>query len=163
MGPQRRGEREPDQVFDADEKLYRRVPQSCLSPQGEVVASYIRCSFEREAKKSPSVIRSKYGSATDVLHRDCADDKDVSDNLVFYLVVGKLPGQVESGVKELYDFYPLHDPLDTCFAHTVIACRKHGGPEDAYDKPSRHVCNALKAQFVAAFERNRVQIPLTDC
>lgn len=156
MAPQKRGELQPDQVFDAEEKLYRRVPANCLSPQGEVVASNIRCEFKKDVKKSPSVVRSKYGSPTDVLHRDCAGGKDVADHLVFYLVVGELPQRVESGTKQLYDFYPLHEPDDDCFAHTVIACRKDDGSNDGYHEPTTPVRNKLKAQFVAAFIKNRV-------
>jgi hypothetical protein len=156
MAPQKRGELQADQQFDADEKLYRRVPPNCLGPQGEMVASNVRCSFDNEVKKSPSTVRSKYASATDVLHRDCADGDDVSNHFVFYLVVGELPQRVESGTKQLFDFYPLHDPEDNCYAHTLIACRKHDGPADRYDKPTSHVRNKLKAQFVAAFVKNRV-------
>jgi hypothetical protein len=156
MEPQKHGELQADQAFNAEEKLYRRVPPNCLSPQGEVVASNIRCSFENEVKKSPSVVRSKYASAMDVIHKNCADGKDVSTHFVFFLVVGDLPQQVESGTKQLFDFYPLHDPEDDCFAHTVIACRKHDGPTDGYDKPTTQVRNKLKAQFVAAFIKNRI-------
>lgn len=156
MAPLKRGELQADQAFGAEEKLYRRVPPNCLSPQGEVLASNFRCSFENEAKKSPSVLRSKYASAMDVLHRDCAGNQDVSNHLVFYLVVAELPQGVESGTRQLYDFYPLHDPEDDCYAHSVIACRKHDGPVDGYDKPTTQVRNKLKAQFVAAFMRNRV-------
>jgi hypothetical protein len=100
-------------------------------------------------------VRSKYGTPSDALHRDCAGGKDVSDHLVFYLIVDELPQGIESGAQELYDFYPFHDPEDTCFAHSVIACRKQGSPE-AYDAPTHSVRNKLKAQFVSAFEKNRI-------
>jgi len=161
MGPLKREERQPDQVFDADEKLYRRVSPNCLGPQGELQASGVR--FENDIKKSPSVVRSKYGSSTDAVHRDCANGRDVSKYSVFYLIVGELLKQVESKEdKQLYDFYPAHTPEDDCFAHTVIACRKHDGPLDAYDMPSKDVINKLKAQFVAAFAKNKVEVQSQD-
>jgi hypothetical protein len=157
MPPQRRGTSPADQVFDAEEKLYRRVPPDCLSPLGELLPSQIGCSFGDTIGKSPSFVRSKYGSIDDTLHADCAGGNDVSRHLVFFIPVSELPTNVESGNKELYDFYPFHDPEDTCYAHTVIACKKKQNSSGNYDKPTDGVRNRLKTQFVSAFKNHRVR------
>lgn len=162
MPPQKRGSKAPNQVFDEDEKLYRRVPPTCLSPLGEVVPSNIRCSFGDYINKSPSVLRSKYGTAADVIHNDCARGSDVSDHLVFYLIVKELPKSIESGDRVTYDFYPFHDPEDDCYGHSVIACKKSSGPHGTYDKPTQGVRNKLKAQFVSAFQKHRVALLIED-
>lgn len=101
-------------------------------------------------------MRSKYGNVSDVLHKDCAG-KDVSDNLVFYVIAGELPRKVESGDGDLYDFYPFHEPEDSCYAHSVIACKKRGSTSD-YDKPTQGVRNKLKAHFVSAFMNHRIGV-----
>ena len=156
MPPKKRGDLPADQSFEVAEELYRRVPRECLSPLGEIVPSQIRCSFGKSIKKSPSVLRSKYGTAWDVLHRDCADGKDVSSHLVFFLTPDELPVGVESGDKELYDFYPFHDPEINCYAHTLIACRKRQNSVGDFDEPTSSVRNKLKALFVWAFENHRI-------
>lgn len=158
MPPKKRGELPADQVFDPAERLYRRVPPECLSPLGEVVPSLIACSFGDTIKKSPSVVRSKYGTAEDVLHADCADGKDVCRQLVFFLIVEELPRGVVSGNRELFDFYPFHDPEDSCYAHSVIACKKKSNAAGSYDQPTTGVRNKLKAKFVSAFENNRIAV-----
>lgn len=156
MAPKKRGDSQADQSFEPSELLYRRVPPSVISPLGEIEPSLIGCSFGNEVKTSPSVVRSKYSEPEDVLHSDCANGKDVSDHLVFFLTVADLPRGVESGDRDLFDFYPLHVPLNDCYAHSVIACKKQTNPEGDYDKPTTGVRNRLKAQFVSAFEKNRI-------
>lgn len=156
MPPQKRGHLSPDQTFDSAEMLYRRVPPECLSPLGEVVPSQIRCSFGNTIKKSPSTVRSKYASLDDVLHPHCAGGRDVSGDYVFFLTVAELPTSVESGNRELYDFYPFHDPEDSCFAHALIACKKQNSSGN-YDEPTAGVRNALKAQFVSGFKNHRLK------
>ena len=156
MPPLRRGELPVDQVFDASERLYRRVPETALSPLGEVVPSQICCSFGDTIRKAPSLVRSKYGTFEDVLHPDCADGKDVSRHLVFFLEVSELPRNIESGKRELFDFYPFHDPDDTCYAHSVIACKKQSNTTGDFDEPTAGVRNKLKALFVSAFENHRL-------
>jgi hypothetical protein len=156
MPPQKRGDSSADQIFDVTERLFRRVPPACLSPTGELVPSQIRCSFGDVVKKSPSVVRSKYGAIEDVLHEDCAGGRDVSGHFVFFVTVEELPKDVESGNKELYDFYPLHDPETDCYAHSLIACKKKTNLTSDYDEPTSGVRNKLKALFVAAFENHRL-------
>lgn len=157
MPPLKRGELAVDQVFDGSERMYRRVPPECLSPLGELVPSQIRCSFGDTIEKSPSVVRAKYGRPNDVLHPDCANGKDVSHHLVFYLTAGGLPTDVESGNKERYDFYPFHDPKASCYAHSVIACKKQMNTSGNYDEPTHGVRNRLKALFVSAFQNHRIE------
>jgi len=156
MPPKKRGQLSADQVFDAAERLFRRVPPECLSPMGEVVPSQISCSFGDTINKSPSVVRSKYALPEDVLHADCAGGKDMSGHLIFYLTVEELPDDVESGSKEHFGFYPFHVPEESCFAHTVIACKKTSKPTGYFDEPTSGVRNKLKAKFVSAFQNNRI-------
>lgn len=157
MPPEKRRQLSADQTFDPAEMFYRRLPPECLSPLGEVVPSQIRCSFGKIIKKSPSVVRSKYASVEDVLHPDCAGGADVSSHYIFFITTAELPINVDSGNKELYDFYPFHDPEDSCFAHTLIACKKTQSPAGSYDEPTPAVRNVLKAQFVSAFKNHRLK------
>ena len=158
MVPQTRGGLEADQTFDSAEKLYRRVPPECLSPLGELVPSHISCSFGDSVRKAPSVVRSKYAGPLDVLHSDCANGKDVSGHLVFYVSVSELPSEVEAGNKEIYDFIPLHDPEELCFAHSVISCLRRGNPTAEYQKPTNAVRNKLKDLFVKSFQEQHFTI-----
>jgi hypothetical protein len=158
MPPQHTGSLTPDQAFDDAERLYHRVPPDRPGPNGEIVPSDIRCEYKKELKKCPSVVRSRYATPEDALHSDCAGGHDVSKFLLFYLVAGDLPKGVEAGSGQLYDFYPRHDPEPTCYAHTLIACKKRESAQGEYDPPSTHVRNKLKSHFVAAFEKNRIEI-----
>lgn len=159
MAPQKTGDLAADQAFDNTERLYHRVPPDRPGPSGEIVPSDIRCEYKKELKKCPSVVRGRYATPEDALHPDCAKGRDVSKFLLFYLVTGELPKGVEAGNGQLYDFYPHHDPEPTCYAHTLISCKRRESAEGEYDPPSTQVRNKLKSHFVAAFQKNRVEIP----
>ena len=156
MRPIKQAQRLPDQNFDSTERLYRRVPPSCIGLDDDVEASCIRCSFGKEIESSPSVVRAKYGTIRDTLSRLCADGKDVSSEVVFWISVKSLPNGVLSGANVPHDFYPFHAPLSDCFAHTVIACRQADSPPGAYKEPSRPVKNEFRAKFAAALERAEI-------
>ena len=153
MLPTKRGDKGLDQRFNGSEKLYKRVPREHLTPDGEIEPSLIQCSFNRGVKSAPSVLRSKYGTSRDALRRACANGKDVSTQVVFYVIVGALPKQIASGDNRSFDFYPFHDPDDDCYAHTVIACKLAGSADGSYSMPSNAVKNAFKAKLVAALRR----------
>ena len=76
---------------------------------------------------------------------------------MFCLKVGDLPKGCLSGDNDLYDFYPYHVPEKTCYAHTVIACKKVDSPPSSYKEPTRSVRNDFKAKFIAAL--NRADMP----
>ena len=152
MRPTKRRERSPDQQFGETEKLYKRVPREHLTIDGEIEPSLIQCSFSKEVKSAPSVVRSKYGTPRDTVHRLCAGGNDVASNLVFYLEVWAVPRGLLSGDNKVFDFYPYHDPEKDCYAHTVIACRKASSSEGVYDQPSNAVKNAFKAKLISALK-----------
>jgi hypothetical protein len=154
MRPTKQGWRSPDQHFDETEKLYRRVPRECVGDNNELEPSCVQCSFGKAVESAPSVIREKYGTAADALNPLCAGDKDVSSFVVFYLRVRDLPKGSLSGDNEPYDFYPFHIPLATCYAHTVVGCKKANDQQGgAYRQPTRPVKNDFRAKFVAALIR----------
>jgi len=153
MRPTKSGQRLPDQDFDGDEKLFRRVPAECVGPENELEPSCVQVSFGKTLKSAPSVIRERYGTMRDALHLLCAGEKDVSRFIVFYLKVRDLPKGCLSGTGEKFDFYPNHDPLETCYAHSVIACQKADSPIGSYREPTRPVKNEFKAKFIAALAR----------
>jgi len=159
MRPTKKGRRLSDPSFAETEKLYRRIPSECVGPQDELEPSCIQCSYGKVIKKAPSVIREKYGTAKDALNPLCADGKDVSSFIVFYLLVRNLPKGSLSGENVPYDFYPHHDPEESCYAHTVIACKKADGPSGSYNEPTRPVKNDFKAKFIAALTRAEMPTP----
>lgn len=150
MRPITRGKRTPDQQFGESERLYKRVPREHLSPEGEIEPSLIQCSFNKDVKSAPSVLRGRYATARDALRPGCADGKDVSSQAVFYLKVSALPKQIISGDHRTYNFYPFHDPEESCYAHTVISCRNAESTERVYVRPTNAVRNAFKAKLVSS-------------
>ena len=60
-----------------------------------------------------------------------------------------LPKRILSGSDRRYDFYPLHDPEDQCYAHTVVACKLENHNHE-YVEPTQSVKNQFKALFVAS-------------
>jgi hypothetical protein len=153
MLPIKRRDKGSDQRFSDSERLYKRVPPEHLTPDGEIEPSLIQCSFGKGVKSAPSVLRSKYGTARDALRSPCANGKDVSAHVVFYVKVAGLPKQIVSGDNKSFDFYPFHDPDDDCYAHTVIACRTGEGGSTDYSMPSNAVKNKFKATLVSALKR----------
>lgn len=153
MRPIKRRKRLPDQRFRQTERLYKRVPPEHLTPEGEIEPSLIQCSFGKKVKSAPSVVRDKYGTPGDTLHRCCAGGNDVSSNVVFYLEVGALPKGILSGDNRSYDFYPFHDPEEDCYSHSVIACKAGNNVAGEYEPPSQAVKNAFKAKFISALQR----------
>jgi hypothetical protein len=152
MQPLERGRCAEDQRFGAREKLFRRIPRRSVGPRNEIDPSSIQCSFGKTVDSAPSVLRSRYATAADVLHPLCAGDGDVSEWVVFYLKVKQLPTGIPDGENRPHDFYPHHAPLETCYAHAVVACRRGDEGDGGYRQPSRPVKNSFRAKFAAALK-----------
>ena len=124
-----------DQIFAADELLFRRVPISHIE-NGELNLLAIGNGFKFE--KSPpactSVVRGKYcGHFSDALHPDCADDKECPDTTVYFLRAGNLAKGImikprEKSPTRSWDLYPHHSPLPKCYAHSTICSCEQSAP-----------------------------------
>lgn len=136
------------QPFEASELLYRRVYPSEVNSVGELDPSSLSSiSFSKDIKGSPSVLRSAFATPDDAIASECADGKDVSACSVFYIEVGRLPGPLAAGDGKNISFHPVHHPLPTCGAHSVIASYNSGDANREYVMPSRVVRNALRAKL----------------
>jgi hypothetical protein len=133
VAPQHTDGRLPDQTFDADELLFRRVPFSHIE-EGELSLLAIRneLKFEKNPPDCGSALRSKYCVAfTDALHSDCAKEDCSKTHTVYFVRVSELakgvaimpPERVPTG---RWDLYPHHDPLPTCYAHSTICSCEQG-------------------------------------
>lgn len=142
--------------FDVDELLYRRIQREELNSKGEVDPTRINgISFNTEVRSAPSVNRGAFSSPEDVINSLCADGKDVSSWLVFYIRVDQLPLGLVSGDGRSFDFIPVHHPLETCGAHSVVACTISSDLNRTYVKPSRAVINDFKVKFATSLQSIR--------
>jgi hypothetical protein len=133
--PQKTDGKLADQIFDADERLFRRVPISHIE-DGELSLLAIRngLKFETNPPKCTSVVRSKYcAHFSDALHPNCAEDKECPNTTVYFLRVGDLakgiriepPEKVSTGS---WDLFPYHDPRPKCYAHSTICSCEQTAP-----------------------------------
>lgn len=135
--------------FSPEELLYRRIPLE-LNSMGEIVPTLVSgISFKSEVQTSPSVNRSAFSSPEDVLDSQCANNKDVSNWLVYFLRVDNLPRGLVAGDNRVFDFVPRHIPLESCGCHSVIASVLRTD-HTVYEKPSQAVINAFKVKFALA-------------
>ena len=144
------GENEVDTSapFQPDEMLYRRVLRSEELSDGEIYPTGLESvKFDKNAESAPSVLRSAFASAADALHRDCASQKDVSDQFVYSIRVAELPEVITCDTGKQYSVFPLHAPLPTCGAHSVISCCNLGDSTRTYQKPSRSARNDLRVKL----------------
>src|SRR5580658_3023620 len=112
--------------FSATEQLFRRVLPSEELTDGEIdLTRFNSVSFKKGVDGAPSVLRGRFSEPADALHRDCAGQKDVSNQFVYSISVGELPEEIHSDDGKHFSIYPLHLPEPTCGAHSVISsCRK---------------------------------------
>ncbi|MGC1870461.1 MAG: hypothetical protein WA700_05840 [Acidobacteriaceae bacterium] len=151
MLPIKLGKRRTDPHFKGSEKLFRRVPLDHLNNLGEVEPSKIQVSFKSDVASSPSVLRSKYATVLDLLHSLCGCDMEIPCR-AFFLRVSDLPKEVPAGTGDLFDFKAFHEPLDLCYAHTVVGCCKSGDQTAQHVKPSRAVRNDFRTKFALALK-----------
>ena len=138
--------------FTPDELLFRRVAPEELNSKGEVDPSRINAvSFRRDVEYAPSVMRSKFSQAPEVLEIECAE-RDTTGWLVYYVPVSSLPSGLISGDRKSFDFFPIHIPLEKCGAHSVIASCLSTDAARAYVKPSEAVAYTFKTRFATALK-----------
>ena len=138
--------------FRPEEPLYRRILASELT-NGEIGPNSLNSvSFDKNVSGAPSVLRGAFARPIDALHSDCAGGKNVSNHLVFFILVRDLPSPIQTPEGNAFEFYPLHKPLPTCGAHSVIASCSAGDPARAYAKPSRPARNDLRAKLAVLLQ-----------
>jgi hypothetical protein len=140
--------------FDGEELIFRRASPSEINSVGELDPSQLASvSFGKEFKGAPSVLRGAFSVPSDALTPDCSGGKDSSHCSVFQMKVTNLPKEVVSGDGRKFDFYPLHDPLPTCGAHSVISCCHSGDPQMEYVVPPRAVKNQLRSTLASFMKK----------
>lgn len=148
--PKLASEVELNAKFESTELLYRRVFPRELNSLGELVPVQLESfSFSSTVDGAPSVLRELYANPEDVLHPDCAGKTDVSTCSVFQIVVSQLPDTLTAGDGKVYGFQPVHRPLLTCGAHSVIGSYLKTDTERRYAKPSQAVRNDLRVKMCA--------------
>lgn len=159
MPPKHRGSLKEDIQFGDDEKLFRRIPVGAIKPDGSVDPAAIQssCSFDKTDKqKTPSVVREGprgiYASWEDALHPDCGC-RNPTDIAVCYCVVGDLPKGEHSQKGAKYDFIPIHDPLEACYAHSLIRSIFSGAEAENYSHPPKDVRTAFRIRFAQSLKR----------
>lgn len=158
--PLKANEVDTTEVFTAGELLYRRVASSELNSKGEVDPSRINISsFKREILSAPSVMRSRFSQAPDVLEFDCAD-RDTTGWLVFFVRVDSLPVGLLAGDGRSFDFYPVHIPFEKCGAHSVVASCISADAARSYVKPSEVVAYGFKTRFATALRLALCPLPI---
>jgi hypothetical protein len=139
----------PDQVFEPQEHLYRRVWPAHVISENELNPASI--SFRDD---DPSVVRSKYGTPSDALHTDCADDQDVSSFEVYAVSASAVElSLLCPDTRRVFVFRPVHAPLSACYAHSLISCREPARNPDQHVEPTRPVRNDFRAKFAAAMSK----------
>lgn len=144
---------DPSAPFTEDELLFRRVLPS-EEHNGEIHPTQLNSvSFQKDVQSSPSVLRGKYASPKDALHSDCAGQKDVSDQSVYSIAVCDLPSTIRSNDGKIYSVFPLHFPLPTCGAHSVISCCLYGDQTKSYVRPSPSARYDLRVKLAAKMQK----------
>jgi hypothetical protein len=152
-----------DQLFDDQEKLFRRVmPSHFVDGRASLAGIKSTVSYPEKSPdlarhvKSPSSVREKYGTAEDARQPHCAEGRqDVSSYGVFSVRVGELPKAVNTESRKIFDFYPFHHPTDTCPGHTLIHCCELGNSSPHYDDPTQDAKNKLRATL---FQKQFVEL-----
>jgi hypothetical protein len=148
--PLRDSEVDSTRAFAADELLYRRVLSSEELEEGEIDPTrFNSLSFKKELDGAPSVLRSQFSTPADALHPDCAGSKNVSQQKVYSIRVDELPGIVKSQDGKEYSVYPLHRPMPTCGAHSVIGSCLAEDLTRTYAVPSQTARNDLRVKLAA--------------
>jgi hypothetical protein len=141
--------RVPDQIFEPQELLYRRVWPPHVISDNELNPAAV--SFRDD---DPSVVRSKYGSPSDALHADCAENQDVGSFDVYAVAASAVElSSICPNTRRVFAFKPVHAPLPACYAHSLISCREPSQSSDQHVEPTRPVRNDFRAKFAAAMIR----------
>lgn len=146
--PRKASEVDTNEPFTPDELLYRRIASSELNTKDELDPTrFNSISFGSTYEGAPSVNRSKFSQPQDVIHSDCAGQKDVSDWLIYFISVDSIPTNIESGDKRIFTFFPIHVPLETCGSHSVITSALADDEKRNFMKPSKAVVNDLRVKL----------------
>lgn len=141
-----------ERAFDGNEPLFRRFSPKELNSRGEVVPSSLNSmSWSKELNGAPSVLRGAFADAGDALSSDCAGGRDVSSYLAFQIVVADLPTSLAAGGDASFDFFPVHQPLETCGAHSVVASCTAGDAKRMFCAPPKLVRNAFRVKLATRF------------
>jgi hypothetical protein len=140
--------------FDATELLFRRVNPSDVNSRGELTPSSLSSmSFNKDIVGCPSVLRSMFAMPHDAVHADCAGGHDQSSCYVFSIAVNALPGPIKTGDQRSISFHPVHHPLPSCGAHSVIASYLSDDLARKYLAPTRPVKNAFRTGLAINMKR----------
>ena len=152
--PLRENEVDTSVPFSSEENLYRRVLPSEELRDGEIDPTRLTSvSFEKGVEGAPSVLRGRYAEAEDVLHKDCAGQKDVSEQFIYFIPVGSLPDVINSGDGSVYKVFPLHFTRPTCGAHSVISCCVAGDETRTYRRPSHSARYDLRVKLATSMRK----------
>jgi hypothetical protein len=142
--------------FSATEQLFRRVLPSEELTDGEIDPTrFNSVSFKKGVDGAPSVLRGRFSEPADALHRDCAGQKDVSNQFVYSISVGELPEEIHSDDGKHFSIYPLHLPEPTCGAHSVISSCRKGDDSGTYVVPSPSARNHLRTWLATQMRKVR--------
>jgi len=131
--------------FDPNEFLFRRFKKE-LCVDGNFLPAALP--FPR-----PSFNRSQFSAPRDVLHPDYAAGKDLSNWGVFKCAVRDVPREVRAADGVRFHFHPEHEPLPTCYAHSVIGCENPNSPHDAPREPSKTARTLFRTELAKAIEK----------
>lgn len=138
-----------DPVFEDAELLYRRVRPEHVISWNELNPAAI--SFRSDA---PSVVRSKYGTPADALHSDCAGGRTLNGMDVYAVSAKVTKASIRCpSTGRVFDFAPAHDPLPTCYAHSLVTCRDAADALARHAEPTRPVKNDFRLRFAQAMTR----------
>lgn len=138
-----RNGREPVHEFGPDEVLYRRYRAEHFV-NGKLLPSAF--AFPKQ-----SVIRSAFSQATDALEPACANGQVVVGLFgVVSLLVKFVPRSIDGTNGVRFKFSVRHDPIDSCYPHSVIWCQHEGSPPDVYDSPSKSVKESFRIALANA-------------
>lgn len=162
--PLRENEVDTSVPFTATEQLFRRVLPWEELADGEIDPTrFNSLSFNKVPDGAPSVLRGQFASPGDVLHRDCANDKDVSNQFVYSILVGELPTEIRSDDGNLFSVFPLHRPEPTWGAHSVISCCRSGDESRTYLPPSKSAKRDLRVKLAVRMRKIRLpQAPASN-
>jgi hypothetical protein len=117
---------------------------------GEVIPARIQTvAFKSTVEGAPSVNRALYSIPADVLHPDCCDGHDRSDCLVYAISVKDLPGPFHCQDGRDFAFIPHHDPLESCFAHSVVKSIDSADVAQAYTQLPKSLREPFRVRFAS--------------
>ena len=135
--PQRKDSRPEDPVFAGNEQLFRRFNS------GHYVGGMLMpaaLSFPRQ-----SFVRSKYAVPTDVLDPACANGRDYAAWGILAIAVEDIPSEVRAENCPSFEFWPKHEPIEECYAHTELWCNRTGQNHGVYKEPPTTIKTSFRA------------------